>query len=85
MTNRNELGLDTEVIRMTEPREWPNVAARARDDAADYIQMAKARLEHIRKDGGDITRADIALIELDLANALLLLISVGARVRPEGL
>jgi hypothetical protein len=85
MNERIDCGEDTEVIRMTEPGQWPRVAARARDDAADLVQQAKAKLTHIRTNGCEISKNEIALIELDLSNALLLLISVGARIRPEGL
>jgi hypothetical protein len=84
MNEKVGYGDDMELLRMTDPEPWPRVAARARDGAAEKVNEVKNELARIRA-GKVINAAELTTLELKLADALLLLLAVGARIRPEGM
>lgn len=72
---------------MTKAREWPNVAAAARDRAAEELADAQRELEPLVTGAVVFDRTEtlrrMASALVRVQNALRLLESVGAQTRPE--
>lgn len=72
---------------MTKAREWPNVAAEARDRAAEELVCVQRNLRSVIAGWFDLDRTELlkrtAMAQDHATTALRHLESVGARTRPE--